>query len=58
MIVQSLIDDATLEIASRRSDLWHPSYLKWESYYLNNHGVGDGSRDVSLRILSLPADLR
>ena len=30
-----------------RSDLWHPFYLKLESYYLNIHGVGDGSRGVS-----------
>ena len=37
----------------QRSDLWHPSYLKWESYYLNNYGVGDGSRDVNQKECSV-----
>ena len=26
-------------IFSQRSDLWHPSYLKLESCYLDNHDV-------------------
>ena len=44
MLVNNLVDKTNF---SQRSDLWHPSHLKWESYYLNIHGVGVGSRGVS-----------
>ena len=40
MLLNNLIYKTTF---SRRSDLWHRSCSKSESYYLDKHGVKDGS---------------
>ena len=38
---------------SLRNDFWHPSYMKLESFYLNNHGVGESSGGVGQQKFSV-----